>query len=453
MDIFQKKILVVGTGVSGLGAVKLLLEKEAVPVLFEPNASADKEKLLAKVKEAGDVVLYIGELPAEEKEDIVMVVLSPGISPEKPFVAEFIQRKIPVLGEFELAWRFEKGKVAAITGTNGKTTTTTLVGNILRSWYEKTFVVGNIGDPYACEVLNTTEDSVTVAEVSSFQLETADTFAPAVAAVTNITPDHLDRHHTMENYVSMKKRIFERQTPSDVCVLNYEDSYTPELAKACPSKIVYFSSKRELEEGIYYHDGSVYLAENGKKEFLLCREDIKLAGDCNVENVMEAIAVGKAMGVPMDRILETVKAFEGVEHRIEYVATKGGVDYYNDSKGTNPDAAIWGIRAMTKKTVLIAGGYDKQVAFDDWVEAFEDKVKTLIVMGNTKEKIAACARAHGFENIVMAETYEEAFLLSAELAEPGEAVLLSPACASFDMFPNYEIRGKKFKEFVAKIGV
>ncbi len=453
MEVYQKKILVIGTGVSGFGAVKLLLEKNAIPVLLEPNPLADQEKLVAKVKEIGEVTLYFGELPAEVKESVEMVILSPGISPEKPFVDEFIQRKVPVIGEFELAWRFEKGKVAAITGTNGKTTTTTLVGNILKSWYEKTFVVGNIGDPYACEVLKTEADSVTVAEVSSFQLETADTFAPAVAAVTNITPDHLDRHHTMENYVRMKQRVFVNQTPDDVCVLNYEDSYTKDLAKECPAKIVYFSSKRELEEGIFYQDGAVYLAENGEKEFLLDRKDIKLAGDCNVENVMEAIAVGKAMGVPMDRILETVKAFEGVEHRIEYVATKGGVDYYNDSKGTNPDAAIWGIRAMTKKTVLIAGGYDKQVAFDDWVKAFEDKVKTLIVMGDTREKIADCARAHGFENIIMADSYEEAFLLSAKLAKPGEAVLLSPACASFDMFPNYEVRGKKFKEFVAKIGV
>lgn len=453
MEVYQKKILVIGAGVSGIGAVHLLLEKSACPILLEPNPKASRDTLMAKIKDTGACALYIGELPAEVKESVEMVVLSPGISPENALVTEFSQRKIPVLGEFELGWRFESGKVAAVTGTNGKTTTTTLIGNILKSYYENTFVVGNIGDPYTCEALKTRAESVTVAEVSSFQLETADTFAPAVAVITNITPDHLDRHHTMENYVRMKQRIYQNQTSSEVCVLNYEDAYTELLARECPAKIVYFSSKRELEEGLYYQDGAVYLAEGGKKKLLLYRKDIKLVGDCNVENVMAAIATGSAMGVPMDKILATVKAFEGVEHRIEYVATKGGVDYYNDSKGTNPDAAIWAVKAMEKPTVLIAGGYDKHTPFDDWVKTFDGKVKTLILMGDTKEIIADCARAHGFEQIVMADSYEEAFLLSSELAKPGDAVLLSPACASFDMFPNYEIRGQKFKEFVGKIGV
>ena len=392
-------------------------------------------------------------MPDELKEEIGLVVVSPGVPSDSLFIDEFRQRGIPVWGEIELAYACGKGNVVAITGTNGKTTTTTLTGQIMKAYYSSVFVVGNIGTPYTEAALSTKEDSVVVAEISSFQLETTVNFAPEVSAILNITPDHLNRHHTMECYVSVKESIAARQTKNQTCVLNYEDPYTRDFGRRCPAKVVYFSSKRELPEGIYLKGEDIWLSGDGKKERLLNVHEIKLVGICNVENVMAAIAISLSMKVPMDIILETVRGFKAVEHRIEFVAAKNGVDYYNDSKGTNPDAAIQGIRAMTKPTVLIGGGYDKQSEYDEWIEAFEGKVKALVLIGQTREKIAECAKRHGVKKIVLADTFAEAFAICVDTAEPGDAVLLSPACASWGMFPNYEARGKLFKELVEKIGV
>lgn len=257
----------------------------------------------------------------------------------------------------------------------------------------------------------------------------------------------------MECYAGTKELIAAKQTKEDTCVLNYEDAYTKAMGERCPAKVVYFSSKSVLEKGIYLEGEDIILAGDGRKEKLMNIHEMNLVGICNVENVMAAIAISMAMDVPTDIILKTVKAFKAVEHRIEFVATKNGVDYYNDSKGTNPDAAIQGIRAMTKPTVLIGGGYDKQSEYDEWIEAFDGKVKAFVLIGQTREKIAACAKAHGIENIILADTFEEAFSICVEQAKPGDAVLLSPACASWGMFPNYEVRGNLFKEYVEKIGV
>ncbi len=314
---------------------------------------------------------------------------------------------------------------------------------------EKVFVVGNIGNPYTLEAEKTGPDTVTVGELSSFQLETVDSFRPRVSAILNITPDHLNRHHTMEAYVEAKERIALRQTREEWCVLNYENAYTRDFGMRCPAKVVFFSSARELSEGYFLKEEQIFLAEDGQaKPLLQIHRDMNLVGVCNVENVMAAIAISRAMEVPMETILQTVKNFHAVEHRIEYVATKGGVAYYNDSKGTNPDAAIQGIRAMSRPTVLIGGGYDKESVYDEWIESFDGKVKWLVLVGQTKEKIAACARAHGFERIHMADTFEECLRLCTGLAQAGDAVLLSPACASWGMFPNYEVRGQRFKDYV-----
>lgn len=453
MNLQNKKVLVVGTGISGIGAAKLLKEVGAVPVLFDGNENLSVEDVRKKTKGTDDIEILIGSLPEKTKEEITLLVLSPGVPVDSMFVEEFKKKNIPVWGEIELAYQFGKGKVVAITGTNGKTTTTTLVGDIMKSYYDSVFVVGNIGNPYTEEALKTKEDSVTVAEISSFQLETVQDFAPAVSAILNITPDHLNRHHTMECYVETKEAIASNQTKNQVCVLNYEDEYTRKFGEVCPASVVYFSSKRELTNGFFLQGEDIYLASDGKKEKLLNIHEIHLVGICNVENVMAAMAISLAMDVPMDVILNTVKNFTAVEHRIEFVATKNGVDYYNDSKGTNPDAAIQGIRAMTKPTVLIGGGYDKQNEYDEWIEAFEGKVKAFVLIGQTREKIAECARKHGVSNIILADTFEEAFQICVKQAEPGDAVLLSPACASWGMFPNYEVRGKMFKEFVNRIGV
>ncbi len=453
MDFQDKKVLVVGTGISGIGAAGLLVKMGACPVLFDSNDKLKREDILKRAGNEPSLIVLLGSVPDELKEEIGLVVVSPGVPSDSLFIDEFRQRGIPVWGEIELAYACGKGNVVAITGTNGKTTTTTLTGQIMKAYYSSVFVVGNIGTPYTEAALSTKEDSVVVAEISSFQLETTVNFAPEVSAILNITPDHLNRHHTMECYVSVKESIAARQTKNQTCVLNYEDPYTRDFGRRCPAKVVYFSSKRELPEGIYLKGEDIWLSGDGKKERLLNVHEIKLVGICNVENVMAAIAISLSMKVPMDIILETVRGFKAVEHRIEFVAVKNGVDYYNDSKGTNPDAAIQGIRAMTKPTVLIGGGYDKQSEYDEWIEAFEGKVKALVLIGQTREKIAECAKRHGVKKIVLADTFAEAFAICVDTAEPGDAVLLSPACASWGMFPNYEARGKLFKELVEKIGV
>lgn len=453
MDLQNKKVLVVGTGISGIGAAKLLRKTGAYPILFDSNEKLSIEEIKEKAKEIPDIEVLVAKIPENVKTEISLLVISPGVPVDSPLVVEFKESGIPVWGEIELAYQFGKGSVVAITGTNGKTTTTTLVGQIMKAFYPSVHVVGNIGNPYTEAALETKEDSVTVAEISSFQLETIHDFAPKVSAILNITPDHLNRHHTMECYVETKEAIAVNQTKEDVCVLNYEDAYTRTFGGKCPASVVFFSSKSELENGLYLKDEDIYLAKDGKEEKLLNIHELNLVGICNVENVMAAIAISLAMKVPMDLILDIVRNFKAVEHRIEFVATKNGVDYYNDSKGTNPDAAIQGIRAMTKPTVLIGGGYDKQSEYDEWIEAFDGKVKAFVLIGQTREKIAECARKHGVENIILADTFEEAFAVCTEQAEPGDAVLLSPACASWGMFPNYEVRGKIFKELVKGIGV
>lgn len=453
MEIQGKRVLVVGSGKSGIGAVSLLNAVGAVPVLYDGNEKLDPEEIRLRAGGRKDLDIYVGSVPEEEKKQIVLVVISPGVPVDAPFLTEYRERGIPVWGEIELAYTFAKGKIAAITGTNGKTTTTTLVGQIMEAYYSSVFVVGNIGNPYTEAALLTREDSVTVAEISSFQLETIHSFRPEVSAILNITPDHLNRHHTMECYVETKQMIACNQTGEDVCVLNYEDEYTREFGRRCPAKVIYFSSARKLTEGIYLDGEEIFYAQDGKIRGLMNIHEMNLVGMCNVENVMAAIAIGNAMKVPMDVILKTVREFKAVEHRIEFVATRNGVDYYNDSKGTNPDAAIQGIRAMNKPTVLIGGGYDKQSEYDQWIEAFDGKVKAFVLIGQTRDKIAECAKKHGVKNIILADTFEEAFSVCVEQAQPGDAVLLSPACASWGMFPNYEVRGKVFKELVEKIGV
>lgn len=453
MEIQGKRVLVVGSGKSGIGAVSLLNAVGAVPVLFDGNEKLDPEEIRLRAGGRKDLDIYVGSVPEEEKKQIVLVVISPGVPVDAPFLTEYRERGIPVWGEIELAYTFARGKIAAITGTNGKTTTTTLVGQIMEAYYSSVFVVGNIGNPYTEAALLTREDSVTVAEISSFQLETIHSFRPEVSAILNITPDHLNRHHTMECYVETKQMIARNQTGEDVCVLNYEDEYTREFGRRCPAKVIYFSSARKLTEGIYLDGEEIFYAQDGKIRGLMNIHEMNLVGMCNVENVMAAIAIGNAMKVPMDVILKTVREFKAVEHRIEFVATRNGVDYYNDSKGTNPDAAIQGIRAMNKPTVLIGGGYDKQSEYDQWIEAFDGKVKAFVLIGQTRDKIAECAKKHGVKNIILADTFEEAFSVCVEQAQPGDAVLLSPACASWGMFPNYEVRGKVFKELVEKIGV
>ena len=450
-DIRDKKVLVVGSGISGIGAVEALCRVGVVPILFDANDKLDAETIKAKFSQDVKADIVLGELPAEIAKEVSLVVLSPGVPTDTEFVDGFRARGAAIWGEIELAYRLGKGSVIGITGTNGKTTTTTLVGEIMSAHCKDVQVVGNIGNPYTLTALDTTEDTVTVAEISSFQLETIERFKPDVSAILNITPDHLNRHHTMENYAAVKEMIAKNQTKEQTCVLNYENEYTRNFGERCPARVVWFSSERELADGFYLDGEEICQAVKGEAIRLMNIHDMNLVGTCNVENVMAAIAITQAMGVPMETILSVVRQFKAVEHRIEFVATKRGVDYYNDSKGTNPDAAIQGIKAMDRPTVLIGGGYDKQSEYDEWIEAFDGKVKCLVLIGQTREKIAECARKHGVNNIVLADSFEEAFAVCVEQADSGDAVLLSPACASWGMFPNYEVRGQLFKELVNKL--
>lgn len=450
-----EKCLVIGSGISGVGSVALLEHMGADVTLYDSDEKLTADMIRGKLPEESRARCIAGKLPQEILETTETVVLSPGVPTDIPLVNALRDKGASIIGEIELGYREEKGRVAAVTGTNGKTTTTTLLGQIMKAHLgeEKVFVVGNIGNPYTSECLKTHADTVTVGEISSFQLETIRDFHPAVSAVLNITPDHLNRHHTMEAYVAAKENIALNQTKEDICVLNYDNEYTRDFGKRCPARAVYFSSLEELEEGYFLKGDTIVRSFGGcQRELLNIHSDMNLVGICNVENVMAAIAMAEGMGVPMDTILAVIREFKAVEHRIEFVAAKGGVDYYDDSKGTNPDAAIQGIRAMSRPTVLIGGGYDKGSDYDQWIESFGDKVKCLVLIGQTREKIAECARAHGFDRIRFADTYEECLKLCTQLAEEGDAVLLSPACASWGMFKNYEERGDIFKAYVRSLG-
>ena len=451
MDFTNKNVLVYGTGISGISAVSLLESVQAKVILYDENTKITKEQVRAKLAEDTKARIILGVLSDEIINTLDMVVLSPGVPTDIPIVEQFKKSGIPVWGEIELAYRLSKGRVVAITGTNGKTTTTTLVGKLMKNYFESVFVVGNIGNPYTEAAKVMTEDTVTVAEISSFQLETIHEFHPVVSAILNITPDHLDRHHTMEGYIDAKQKIASNQTKDDVCILNFDDQVTRDFADHCNASVLYFSRLHKLQKGVYM-DGETFVYSDGETKVEICKTtDLKVLGGHNHENVMAAIAMAVSMKVPMEIIRKTVMEFTAVEHRIEFVTTKNGVDYYNDSKGTNPDAAIKGIQAMNRKTVLIGGGYDKGSDYDEWIESFDGKVTYLVLLGATREKIAECARKHGFENIIFVETMEEAVSVSAEKANPGEAVLLSPACASWGMFDNYEQRGRIFKDLVRKL--
>ena len=444
----KNRILVVGTGVSGISACDLLRSKGESCVLFDSNDKLDSKAVLDRLKDKKDVELILGELPDDVAATLKLAVLSPGVPVDSKFVADLKEAGIPVIGEVELAYKYEKGTLIAITGTNGKTTTTALTGKIMADRISKVFIVGNIGNPYTGEVGGTEEGSISVAEISSFQLETIVDFKPHISAILNITPDHLNRHHTLEKYIEVKEDICRNQDKDDYVILNYEDEELRAFADRTNATPVFFSSKRELENGLYYKDGYIYMAKDSVSERLIHEDEMNIIGLHNVENAMAAIAMAFVYGIPMNEILDSVRAFKAVEHRIEFVAEKNGVRYYNDSKGTNVDAAIKGIKAMNRPTCLIGGGYDKGSEYDEWIEAFDGKVKKLVLIGATKNKIAECAKKHGFTDYEFAESFKDAFDICVRNASEGDCVLLSPACASWGMFDNYEQRGDIFKEYV-----
>lgn len=451
----NKKVLIAGTGKSGIAAARMVLKMDGEVLLYNSNEDTDGESVLAQFDEGDRVSFLCGELKPVDLRNIHLAVLSPGIPLNSEFITLLDRSKIPVIGELELAYQASKGKIAAITGTNGKTTTTALVGEILREHFKDVVVAGNIGEPFSEYALKTNEDTVSVVEVSSFMLETISEFKPNVSAILNITPDHLDRHGSMDNYIKCKKAIAMNQSEDDHIVLNYMDEVLREYgkSKALKPKVVWFSSDELPAEGeLFYLKGDdIFYRHDDKDELFINVHELNLLGRHNYENVMAAAAVAIKMGVSADEIKKVLKKFKAVEHRIEFVRERCKVRYYNDSKGTNPDAAIQALKAMPGPTILIGGGYDKHSEYDDWVKLFPGKVKKLVLLGQTRDKIYECCRKYGFDEISYAEDMNEAVKICASFADEGDYVLLSPACASWGMFKNYEERGEIFKRCVEEL--
>ena len=440
----EKYVLVCGMAKSGIAAAELLHSLEAHVTLQDQKQREELPAEALALEQAG-IALYTGKNPDEIACQQDFIVLSPGIPCDLPFIAAAEAAGVEVISEVELAYRYTPCPVTAITGTNGKTTTTTLTGEIMKAVRPHTAVVGNIGVPYSKKVMQLSEQDWVVAEISSFQMEKAKKFHPHISAVLNITPDHLNRHKTMETYIAMKERVFANQTAADYCILNHADELCRKMAEKTAAQVFFFSSAEELECGIFLRGKEIVIRWNGIEDTLLSTDELRILGIHNYENVMAAAAMGICAGVDLDTIRRVLKAFTGVAHRIEYVATIDGVDYYNDSKGTNTDASIRAVLAMQKPIVLIAGGYDKGVSFDDWTKLFLGRVKHVALVGVTAPQIRASAEKFGFTEMTDCETFTDAVNLCRQKAEAGDCVLLSPACASWGMFDNYEQRGDLFK--------
>lgn len=444
----DKNVLVCGIAKSGISAALLLRDYQADVTVQDLKEKEKADKADIELLEENGVRLYMGKNPDDIIHMYHLIVLSPGIPTDLDFIKKAKEKGIEIIGDVELAYKLSDAPVIGITGTNGKTTTTTLMGKIAEAYNPKTKVVGNIGIPYCDQVPSLGEDALAVAELSSFQLESIEEFKPHVCAVLNITPDHLNRHHSLENYIAAKERIFENQTQEDFTILNYNDEKTRDMAKRTKGKVIFFSLMGKDKSGVFSDEKSIYINCGENVQKLIDIDELNILGDHNVENAMAAIACAHAANIPMDTVIEQLKAFTAVEHRIEYCGEVRGVKYYNDSKGTNPDASIKAVTAMKRPICLIAGGYDKGSDFDEWISYFEGRVKFVAVIGQVKEKIVSSLEKAGFKNYECADTFTQAIDLCHKNAEEGDCVLLSPACASWDMFKSYEERGNIFKDYV-----
>ncbi|WP_078060555.1 UDP-N-acetylmuramoyl-L-alanine--D-glutamate ligase [Desulfotomaculum copahuensis] len=445
MQLEQVKTLVIGAGRSGLAVARFLKTKGAAVTLTD---NKDETALGGdlKILSAAGVRLSLGRYPAPDGFDLVVV--SPGVPLSMAPVARARERGVPVIGELELAWRFCRAPLVAITGTNGKTTTTSLLGEIFKHAGVRTLVAGNIGNPLVAEVENFGPSDLIVAEVSSFQLETTVHFHPQVAAILNITPDHLDRHGDMAGYTAAKARIFANQGPKDCAVLNYDDPPVRELAANCPGRVIFFSRVHTLKSGVFIQGGQIMAKMNSHSTPVMPVNDLRLPGAHNLENALAAVACALERGVPERLLADTLRQFPGVPHRLEPVAEIDGVMYVNDSKGTNPDASIKALESYTQPVVLLAGGKNKGNDFTAFVQRAKEKVRAMVVLGQCAGELETAARAAGITRVLKAGDFRQAVFMARNEARPGDVVLLSPACASWDMFKSYEERGDLFREIV-----
>ena len=446
-------VLVVGLGVSGIACIKGLSKTGANIYAFDDS---NEEKLRDRLKEVEDIEVeyFFGneEINKIKFGNLDYAIKSPGIKYETPIIEKLVKNNIEVISDIEAAYRVTNSPIVSITGTNGKTTTTTLIGEMVRESKKTYKVTGNIGFGIYYDALTAKEEEILVAEVSSFQLAGTSKYKPHISVLTNITPDHLDYHHTVENYIEAKFKNVINQDENDYAILNYEDETIRNYSDKIKAKKIFFSSERILEDGIFSEKGQMFYRSGNNKLFIINTKDIFIPGKHNLENAMASGGAAIALGIDIKVISKVLREFKGVEHRLEFTGEYKKVKFYNDSKGTNPDASIKAIQGIEKPIILIAGGYDKKSSYDDFIKAFDNKVKALILLGQTAEDIQKCALKYGFENIYRVETMDEAVKKSFELAEEGDNVVLSPACASWGMYPNYEVRGRDFKERVEYYG-
>ncbi len=445
MKLNGKKILILGYGITGISAAKTVIEHGAEVYIYDANF----ESIIAENKDAKilDVktVSSIQEI-SQIKPDIT--IKSPGIHPQNEFVLAAREYSGEVISDLELVYRlFGDRKIIAITGTNGKTTTTTLVGEIINNSKNVAHIAGNIGIGMLPVFEKNSPEDFYVIECSSFQLEDTDLFRANISGILNLSPDHLDWHGSYEAYKDAKLKIFRNATNSDHIVLNLDDEFLSCIELNSDLNVLYFSKEKVLDRGIYVEDGSI-IYDDGKKHRLMNVDEIPLLGKHNLENVLMAIGICISAKIDYHTISDAVKNFKGVEHRIEFVREVQGVKYYNDSKGTNVDATINAIKAFDNGVVLIAGGYDKKIEFDELIKSFDNKVEYLILFGETATQIKKCAEKYGFTNIYMVDNMQEAVEKAYDLSTTGKSVLLSPACASWGMYKNFEQRGNDFKDIV-----
>lgn len=446
MDLCGSNILLVGLARTGISTIKKLKDLGANIIVNDIK----KEKELVNILNDLDKIKikYVLGKHIEDVKNIDLAIVSPGVPLELPFIQRLIDNNIEVIGEIELTYRLSNSVFVGITGTNGKTTTTTLVGEIFKTCKKKTFVVGNIGNPAIDTIGRSDEESVLVTELSSFQLESVKKFKTSVCAILNITPDHLNRHKTMENYIAAKCNIFKNQTNNDYTILNYDCSLTRELASKSKGKIIFFSRKVILSEGIYIDNDNIIIKNEKTNITLMNKNEIKIPGNHNLENSLAAIAIAFVSKLDMQVVKQILKSFGGVEHRLEFVREINGVKYINDSKGTNPDASMKAIESYNDPIVLIAGGMDKKSDFSEFIKALHGKVIKLILLGETADIIQKIATENGITNCTKVCNMKEAVNLAHKSSKSGYVVLLSPACASWDMYESFEVRGEDFKNEV-----
>lgn len=441
----MKNVLLIGLAKTGVSTIKYLSKMGSNVVVNDIKTKEDLKEILEDLKEIENIEYILGK-HIENVENIDLVVVSPGVPLDLPFIKN-IKEKVEIIGEVELSYRLSNlPKIIGITGTNGKTTTTSLVSSIFKEAKEDVFTVGNIGNPVIDTVDVATKESVLVTELSSFQLESIDTYKPHISAILNFSEDHLNRHHTMEEYIKAKCNIYKNQDENDYLILNYDDILVRNL-RDTKAKKIYFSCDSILEKGVYLDENEDIIINIDKKINLMNKNELKIKGKHNVQNAMAGIAISYIYGIDVFIIKNALKNFSGVEHRQELVKNINGITFINDSKATNPDSSIKAINSY-ENIILIAGGMDKENDFENLLENAKGRVKSLVLLGETAQKIKDLALKKGFDDVNIVANMKEAVSMSYEKANEGDIVLLSPACASWDMYKSFEVRGRDFKENV-----